>query len=333
LSRQQWANSEAFLRKLLELDPKSAAAYQRLGTALFQQAAPGNKKRDEAYQAFITAAKLDPKAIKPDVAMGQLFEQAAQEAQAAGDAAKFKEYRKQAIAFFEHATKTSAADMGTLLAAATWAMQTSQFPLAKKYGDLAMKLDPDSSDAMFIAAVVARFMDDLKTAEKLLQESYNQSYSNASVNNQLALVLAESKDPEKRKRALDLAKINAGLSPNNAETASTLGWVLYRLGYKNEAGQVLDNVIKSGAISADSAYYVAYILDEQDRNKEALQILENALEQPQPFANRNNAETLRNKVSKELQAAGSTDGKESTKATSSSTKGRAAPSSSSGKKK
>jgi tetratricopeptide (TPR) repeat protein len=149
----------------------------------------------------------------------------------------------------------------------------------------------------------------------------------------LALVLAESKDPEKRKRALDLAKINAGLSPNNAETASTLGWVLYRLGYKNEAGQVLDNVIKSGAISADSAYYVAYILDEQDRNKEALQILENALEQPQPFANRNNAETLRNKVSKELQAAGSTDGKESTKATSSSTKGRAAPSSSSGKKK
>jgi tetratricopeptide (TPR) repeat protein len=148
----------------------------------------------------------------------------------------------------------------------------------------------------------------------------------------LALVLAESKDPEKKKRALDLAKINAGLNPNNAETASTLGWVLYRLGYKNEAGQVLDNVIKSGALSADSAYYVAYILDEQDRNKEALQILENALEQPQPFANRNNAASLRDKVSKEVQAAGSSDEKASTNVTPSAANTKRATAPTRGKK-
>jgi hypothetical protein len=94
--------------------------------------------------------------------------------------------------------------------------------------------------------------------------------------------------------------------------------VLYKQGFKNEAGQVLDNVIKSGALSADSAYYVAYALADQGRNKEAVQILDNALEQPQPFANRKNAETLRDKARKELQGEAAKDGKESTKATTSS---------------
>jgi Tfp pilus assembly protein PilF len=331
LSREQWAAAETLLRDLLKLDAKSAGAYQRLGTALFQQATPANKKWNEAYQAFETAAKLDAKAIKPDVAMGQLFEQVAQVAQAAGDNAKFKEYRKQATAYFDRATKSATADVNSLLAAATWALQTGQFKIAQQYADAAIKKDPDSLNAKLIAGVVARFMNNLSTAEKLLQEAYNQMPSNFPISNQLALVLVENKDPQKKKLAHEVAKINAGLNPQNAEAASTLGWVLYRLGAKNEAGQVLDNVIKSGALSADSAYYVAFILHDQDRNKESLQILENALEQPQPFANRTNAESLRDKLRKELQAAGPADGKESTKATPSSAKGTSPPANTKGK--
>jgi predicted Zn-dependent protease len=327
LSREQWATAETLLRNLLTIDAKSAGAYQRLGTALFQQATPSNKKWDEAYKAFDTAAKLDPKAIKPDVAMGQLFEQVAQVAQAAGDKAKFNEYRKQAAAYFGRATKSPAADVNSLLAAATWALQTGQFDIAQQHADSAMKKDPDSLQARFIAAVVARFMGKMATAEKLLQETYNQSPTNFPFSNQLALVLVENKDPQKQKLAQEIAKINANLNPQNAEAASTLGWILYKQGFKTEAGQVLDNVIKSGALSADSAYYVAYALADQGRNKEAVQILENALDQPQPFANRTNAEQLRDKARKELQADASKDGKESTKATpsSNSTKRGAAP--------
>ena len=325
LSRQQWAAAETLLRSLLKLDDKSAGAYQRLATALFQQATPNNKKRQDAYDAFTAAAKLDPKAIKPDVAMGQLFEQAAQEAQTAGDKAKFNEYRQQATTYFERATKGSAADLNTFLAAATWALQTGQFKLARQYADAAMKKDPKSVQASFIAAVVARFMGDLATAEKLLTEAWIDAPNSFPVSNQLALVLVESKDPQKQKRAYGLADNNAKMNQNNAEAASTLGWVLYRLEYKKEAGQVLDNVIKSGALSADSAYYVAFILADQDRNKDALQILDDALDQSQPFANRSNAESLRDKVRKELQASGTTDGKETTKSPPSSAKGEKAP--------
>jgi Tfp pilus assembly protein PilF len=331
LSREQWAAAETLLRELLKLDAKSAGAYQRLGTALFQQATPANKKWTEAYQAFETAAKLDPKAIKPDVAMGQLFEQVAQVAQAAGDKAKFTEYRKQATAYFGNATKSPAADVNSLLAAATWALQTGQFSIARQYADAAMKKDPDSVQASFIAAVVARFTNDLARAEKLLTDAWIEAPNSFPVSNQLALVLAESQDPQKRKRAHGLADNNAKMNPNNAEAASTLGWVLYRLEYKKEAGQVLDNVIQSGALSADSAYYVAYILADQNRNDAALQILDDALQQPQPFANRTNAESLREKVRKELQAAGSKDGKASTKATPSSEKRETAPTRSSAK--
>jgi hypothetical protein len=73
-------------------------------------------------------------------------------------------------------------------------------------------------------------------------------------------------------------------------------------------------------------------LNDQGRNKEAVQILDNALEQPQPFANRTNAEQLRDKARKELQTDASKDGKDATKATPSSNSSKRGPAPPRGKK-
>ena len=100
--------------------------------------------------------QVDPKAIKPDVAMGQLFEQAAMEAQAAGNNANFKDYRGRAKTFFERATKPPA-DLNSLLAAASWALQTNQFDIAKQYAEAAMNKDPDSLEAKLVVRVGGSF--------------------------------------------------------------------------------------------------------------------------------------------------------------------------------
>jgi hypothetical protein len=68
--------------------------------------------------------------------------------------------------------------------------------------------------------------------------------------------------------------------------------VLYKLKRTDEAGQVLNQVINSGQVSPDAAYYVAQIFADQGRDADAIQILQQALANPQPFANRMNAANL-----------------------------------------
>jgi tetratricopeptide (TPR) repeat protein len=306
-SRQQWATAEALLRQLIKLDPDNFAAHQRLGQVLFQQARPDPKDPNlsQSWKAFVAAYKAEPKTLTPDIAMGQLFEQAAQQATISGDKSNFKYYRDQAAAAFGRATTSSDGykpDLNTYLAAAMWALQTTQLKPAQRWADAAMKQDPDSVNAKLVAAVVARFNDDFATAKRLLQEAFNQSPSNFAVSNQLALVLIESKEESDKKRAFELARINANLYSNNAEAASTLGWVLYHLGQRQQAGQVLENVIRSRALTADSAYYVATILNNQGQHAEAIAILENALANPQPFANRMNATEELADAKKKLEA-------------------------------
>jgi tetratricopeptide (TPR) repeat protein len=303
-SRQQWKTAESLLRQLIKLDPDNAAAHFRLGQVLFQQAGPNDNDRlSEAYKSFVAAVKGDPNLPTPDVAMGRLFEHAAQQAQNANDNAKFKHNRDQAAKSFERATLAKYnPDLNTLLSAAMWALQTNQFKLAQQYASDALKKDQDSLNAKLMAAVVARFSGNLKDAERLLQEAFNQSPANFAVSNQLALVLVESKDEADRKRALELAQTNYRLYQNNSEAVSTYGWVLYQLGAKSQAVQVLQSVVNSRALSPDSAYYVAQILADRDRNIEAAQILEDALEQTQPFASRSKAADLLASVRKQIES-------------------------------
>jgi tetratricopeptide (TPR) repeat protein len=321
-ARQQWEEAEGLLRQYLKLDAKNATIHQRLGRALFQQATPSNKKYAEAYNAFVAAVKADAKAVSPDVAMGQLFEMSAQDAQRAKDDAKFKDHRKQAASSFQRATSGANADEKSFLAAANWAIQTNQLKEAQNYADQAMKKNPKSVEARVARALVARFAGDLKTAEQLLNEAFNQDPGIFGISNQLALVLIDTQDKEKRDRARQLAEMNARQYQNNAEAAATLGWVYWRLGRDRDAEQALGAVLQSRQLSADSAYYVATIFAERDRLADAQQFLEVALAQPQPFANRANAAELLADVKAKMQRSAEEkgSGKEGAKDTKSSSK-------------
>ncbi|MDZ4820920.1 MAG: hypothetical protein SGJ20_18290, partial [Planctomycetota bacterium] len=304
-SRGEWAKAEKLLRELIAMDDENIGASQRLGRAIFQQAVIGdtpekikaeNKMYSDSFQAFLAALKHDPKQLNPNIALGQLFEQKAQEN--IGDQKKFDYYRQKAAGLFKEATSKAPNDQAVLLAAASWALQTSQFKLAEQYADLALKADTNSADAKLARAIVARFLDDSATAEKLLSEAFTQSPANFAIINQLALALIDSQDSSKRGRARDLAEMNFRQYQQSPEALATLGWVYYVTGDLAKAEQALGQLLTANALNADSAYYVAKLFVDRGKLKEAKEILKMALDNPKPFASRIDAQALSMEVDK-----------------------------------
>ena len=269
-ARENWEGAKASLTAWVQLEPNSAAAHQRLARVLFQL---DDKKA--AYSELQAAVKADTKTPPAEVLMGNFYLQA-------GD-------KKQAEKFMTAAGKKGAADLATNVALVQYYLQVNRLSDAQAHAEEALKVDPDSLDAKITRGVVARRQKDYPTARKWLEAAHAQSPTNSLVTNELALVLLEQDEP---KRALEYAEINQKLNPNNVEAAATLGWVNYRSGRKADAQRVLDAIIKSGNLTPESAYYVAFVIKDQGQVPNAVKLLESALNNDRPFAYRQEAEAL-----------------------------------------
>jgi len=119
---------------------------------------------------------------------------------------------------------------------------------------------------------------------------------NFPASNSLALVLIESDDDEARQRALEMAEGNVALhrenSPQQVNALTTLAWVFYRLGRREDAEQILTQISQSNQLTSDGAYYVARLLVDRGESKRARTILEQVLSQEPVFATRADAQEL-----------------------------------------
>ncbi len=162
-----------------------------------------------------------------------------------------------------------------------------------------------------LRAAIARMTGDLKTAETFLEQASTQAPANPEVRNQLALVLVEQDDKEKKDRALDIAQLNLRATSQgdrvNPEIAATYAWVLYKQGKIDEAERILSQVLSAGAVSPDTAYYVGKILQDRGKTENAIHILESALANPNPFAQRQATADLLAQLKKQKQQEGSSD--------------------------
>lgn len=281
-ARSQWDAALPYLKAWLELDPDSVDAHQRMGHTLFQLG-----KTTEAYKEFETAAKIDPKTINPYIALAQLYESAKD--------------RTNATKSIGYAVQQNPKDLNVQLMAARWAYVTNQLNEAQKYADRALQIDPKSNEARILRGVIARYTGDFKTAESLLEQAIIQSPSNIEASNQLALVLIEQDDKDKKDRALQIAEANLKLQGDRVtpEVAATYAWVLYKLGKTNEAEQILGKVFSAGVMSPDTAYYIATILRDRGKTDAAIRLLESAIARPEPFAQRQPTAELLAKLKKE----------------------------------
>jgi tetratricopeptide (TPR) repeat protein len=299
-AREQWDEAKAHLNAWLAIDQNSAAGHARLGRVLFK-ADTSDKRIDgakAAYNEFKEAIKDDPKSISPDIALGQLYEEAKNHERA-------RQFMTLAVGQDLPKADLPESRLSTLIAAAHWALESDQPTEARDYSEMAVKLKPDSLEAKFLRGVAARLFKDSATAEKYLQEVFMSTPMNFSASNQYAQVLAEQNDKDKRDRALQIARINQKMygGQNNREgieAAATLGWVLFKMEKVNEADQVMQAVINTGNPSADSLYYKARILQDMGKSEEAKKWLDLALKVSKSFVHHSEAKEMRDMLAKRL---------------------------------
>jgi tetratricopeptide (TPR) repeat protein len=196
-----------------------------MGNVLFQLG-----KEQEALAEFKEAKKIDKNSPLPELAMAQR-----------NDEAKKRDAAKKWI---QDAIKAAPTDPAVQLFAARWYLQQNDLEAAKAAADTALKLDAKNLEAKFVRGLVARVGRDYATSQKFLNEAHFQSPGNFDVSNSLALVLIESDDEEARRRALELADTNVAKyrenTPQQIPAVTTLAWVFYRLGRREDAEQMAD---------------------------------------------------------------------------------------------
>jgi len=276
-ARKQWAAAEKFLRKWIELDPDNPAGHQRLGAVLFQLEKPA-----DALAQFKEARQLDEKAVFPELAMARLYEEAKD--------------RDAARKLIEKAATAAPQDIGVQLAAANWYLGRNDIAAAAAIADKAVKLDAKNLDAKVMRGTIARVAREYPLAEKLLSEAHVQSPGNFAASNSLALVLLEKDDKESQQRSLEMAEVNAAMhregSPNQVNSLTTLAWVFYKLGRREDAERILTQISQNNRLTTDGAYYVARILVDRGEKDRARKILEEVLANDAMFASRPGAEEL-----------------------------------------
>ncbi|MFM8414678.1 MAG: tetratricopeptide repeat protein [Planctomycetota bacterium] len=276
-ARQQWESAQKHLAAWLELDPDNAGAHFRMGNVLFRLG-----KEKEALAQFQEARKLDAKALQPELALARLYD----------------EDRKKDVAkkWIESALQAAPQDPAVLLAASQWYLGQSDLKTAQTIADKVLAADAKSLDGKIVRGVIARVARDYATAEKFFNDAHVQSPGNFAASNSLALVLIESDKKESQQRAVEMAEANVARyrenSPQQVSALTTLAWVYYKLGRREDAEKILDQIARNNALTSDGAYYVAKLLTDRGEKDRARKILEEVLTNESVFATRSDAKDL-----------------------------------------
>jgi tetratricopeptide (TPR) repeat protein len=276
-ARRQWETAQKHLADWIGLDPDNAGAHFRMGNVLFRLG-----KEQEALAQFQEARKLDPKALQPELALARLYD----------------EDRKKDVAkkWIESALNSAPQDPAVLLAAAQWYLGQNDLKTAQSIAEKVLATDPKSLDGKIVRGVIARVARDYATAEKFFNDAHVQSPGNFPASNSLALVLIESDEKESQQRAVEMAEANVARyrenSPQQVNALTTLSWIYYKLGRREDAEKILDQIARNNALTSDGAYYAAKLLADRGERDRAQKILEEVLTNEAVFATRSDAKEL-----------------------------------------
>jgi superkiller protein 3 len=281
--RRNWGAAASDLRALLKVDPDNAMAHYRLGAALFMQAKTPQEFK-AGYDEFVAAKKLDKdKAISnPYVSAALWYDQLGKKA--------------EAQTAFERAVAEDKNNPNTMAAYTQWLIRNGSIDKAEAALAEARKANPNSLELLILSGVAARMAKKMKPAEDYFLQALSIAPSNGAVLNQLALLLADQNDKDKKDRALQFALINSRLNTQNSEAQITLSWVLYQLDRLAEANAAFADGVRLGMgnLSPDSSFLVAKMLVDQNRTDTAKQILTSALDNESQgiFVNKQDAQAL-----------------------------------------
>jgi tetratricopeptide (TPR) repeat protein len=125
--------------------------------------------------------------------------------------------------------------------------------------------------------IVARFSGDFAAAESAFQRLVTESPGDFAAANQLALVLLEQDQPEKQRRAVQLAESIYRQYPRSVDARATLGWAYFREGRPDDAEAAFGAIVPPEQVGGDSAYYAATFHHQRGRSDVAQALLNGAL--------------------------------------------------------
>jgi Tfp pilus assembly protein PilF len=280
--RRDWAAAKEQLAALLNDDPKNSLARQKMAAVLFWLGGP-----EQAFAEFQGAKKDDPAADVPELAMAALWGQK--------DEGKAEEWLKKAVTANPKEPKAHRAY-------AAWLMDNGRADAAQLYVESAAQFDPKGRETLALKGLLARYRRDFAAAEPIFDDLNRDRPNDSFAAWNLALVLAESADPDKRRRAADVAQAEVSKNQRAAEGYSVLGYCLYKAGRLDEAERALGAAASGGQVRLDTAYFLARVLADRGKAEDAQKLVKEALNGRGPFLYRADAQALADALAKKVPA-------------------------------
>ena len=274
--RRNWTLAEQDLRAWLTEDPDNPAARTRLGQVLCML-----DRVEEGRKEFVAAKQSDENRPSPYVLTASMYERRGLQA--------------EALQEFEKAYAEDPKNETTLVTYAQSLVRADQLQKAGQILKQARSVSPTSFNVWLLSGVTARMAGSDDAAERALLQALALSPGSRDVYDQLAQVLADSEDADKKQRALQFAATNAKIYPNNADVNVTFAWALYQNGRSREATGALRKALQAGggALGADARVLVAKIFIAGNQTDNAKRLLNSALTDNQGiFVQRAEAEKL-----------------------------------------
>lgn len=293
-SRGDFEGAKEYLKGLLNDDPKNGGLRVRLAEVVFR-----TNKPEEAFDELKKAYADDPTLDPPELRMATFWQLLSA---THADAAKAADDRRKAEEFFKKAVSTYPKNPKCHREYAVWLLEDAKADAAGLYVESVAKIDPDSRDTKATKALWHLYRKEFAQAEPLLEGIMKDAPSDSFASGYLSLVLAESGDEKKKKRAVDLADTLVKQTQQKAPLPyAILGWCLLKSGRIDEADKAFGVAASSGQLTFDTAYFMAKLLSERQKYEEAHKLLTLAVAAPHgPFVFRPDAKALLAEVAKKV---------------------------------
>lgn len=271
--RGQWPQADIHLREAVKAGADGAAILKRLARVHFAL-----ENYQNAEKLLRQARERDPKTEPMEIVLGQWFHVDGQQ--------------EAAERWVRVGLEAHPSDTRVLVSAVLWAIEVEQYEQAKSFVERLAKLSTGDPSVGRMQGLVARFAGDYASAESAFQRLVTDNPGDFAASNQLALVMLEQDQPDKLRRAVQLAELNYRQYPRAVDARATLGWAYFRQGRLEDADAVFASIVPPEQVGGDSAYYAAKFHQERGRDDIAQGLLTSALSGRAAFTQRHAANAL-----------------------------------------
>ena len=282
--KQNWPEALTLLERLLQNDPENLLALTRKGRVQYKIANGDQEGEKAAFSTFIKLNQIDPeKTARPEINMAILYQNDGR--------------ADRAEALMNMAARKDPENIRTRMAVAKWALEAGKMPMAKQNAAAAAKVDSNALDVRLFQGLIHRIEGNDTAAIQAFRNAHYQSPVHLGAMTQLAILLAEGTEEQKQQAVgfaqLAVASYRDIKQTTGREAMSVYAWTLHRFGRSNQARRAVAQIINSkGAISPDSAYYLAQILFDVKDPVNAKKVVAQALQSQKFFVNRSKAQAL-----------------------------------------